>query len=120
MDGNHFGPPGGHVRGFIQPWLLLLLSQEPSHGYELLERLEQGHSMPAVDPGFLYRTLRQFEEEGLVRSTWDTSGSGPAKRVYEISEEGIEYLHAWAINIRRVRSRLSHFLEQYRERFGIS
>jgi len=27
---------GSRVRGFIQPWLLLLLLQKPSHGYELM------------------------------------------------------------------------------------
>jgi len=101
------------VRGFIQPWLLLLLAQSPAHGYELMERLEQGEDAPAVDPGFLYRTLRQFEEEGLLRSTWDTSGGGPARRVYEITDEGLEYLHAWVVNIRRTRERLSRFLAEY-------
>jgi len=70
-----------------------------------------------VDPGLLYRTLRQLEEDGLVRSSWDTEGAGPARRVYEITDEGIEYLHAWAINIRRTRARLDRFLAEYETRF---
>ncbi len=59
-------PGRGRVRGFIQPWLLLLLVQKPAHGYELMERLGQDEETPGADPGLLYRTLRQFEQEGLV------------------------------------------------------
>ncbi len=110
-------PEGRRIRGFLQPWLLLLLAEKPAHGYELIERLAQGEEVPAVDPGFLYRTLRQFEEEGLVRSVWDTEGRGPARRIYEITDDGVEYLHAWAAGIRRLRERLERFLAVYRDRF---
>lgn len=121
--GNEEGrccPPGGRVRGFIQPWLLLLLAQNPAHGYELMERLGQDEETPGADPGLLYRTLRQFEEDGLVRSAWDTEGGGPARRVYEITDEGVEYLRAWAVNIRRTRERLDRFLAEYQTYFQSS
>lgn len=110
-------PRGGRVRGFVQPWLLLLLVQKPAHGYELMEQLSQEDGTPAADPGLLYRTLRQFEEEGLVRSSWDTGGCGPARRVYEITEEGREYLHTWAVRIRHTRERLNRFLSEYEAYF---
>lgn len=111
-------PPKGRVRGFVQPWVLLLLAQAPAHGYDLMERLSQGEESAGADPGLLYRTLRQFEEEGLVRSSWDTEGGGPARRVYEITAEGLDYLHAWAVNIRRTRRRLDRFLSEYETQFG--
>lgn len=116
--GGRFNPRGGPVRGYIQPRLLLLLADRPAHGYELMERLGQGND-PGADPGLLYRTLRQFEAEGLVRSSWDTEGHGAARRVYEITVEGIEYLHAWAVNIRRTRDRLERFLAEYESRFKV-
>ncbi len=110
-------PPPGRSRSFLQPWLLLLLSRDAAHGYELLERLGQLDVVPGADPGLLYRTLRQFEEDGLVCSAWDTDGSGPARRVYRITDEGLEYLHAWAVNVRRTRQRLDRFLDEYEKRF---
>lgn len=113
-------PQRGRVRSFIQPWLLLLLAQKPAHGYELMERLGQDDETPGADPGLLYRTLRQFEEDRLVRSSWDTKGSGPARRVYEITDEGVEYLHAWAVNIHRTRERLNRFLAEYQAYFRSS
>ena len=109
--------PGSRVRGFIQPRLLLLLLQKPSYGYELMERLSQDKEMPGADPGLLYRTLRQLEREGLVLSSWDTEGKGPARRLYQVTPEGIEYLHTWTINIRSTRNRLDRFLEEYESYF---
>ena len=79
--------PGGPIKGFVRPQLLLELSRRPAHGYELLDVLES-KNLPTPDPSTLYRTLRQFEEDGLVRSVWDTSGGGPARRACGLPEEG--------------------------------
>ncbi len=108
---------GGRVRGFLQPRLLLLLLQQPDYGYALLERLSSEGSTGGVDPGLLYRTLRQMERHDLVRSTWDTEGQGPARRRYEVTPEGVEMLHAWAARITQTQRRLSEFLDQYEKSF---
>ena len=110
--------PYGEVRRFLQPWLLLLLLEKPGHGYELMERLAQNPDSPEGDPGLLYPLLRKMEREGLVNSTWDTEGKGPARRLYEVTPEGVDYLHAWAVTIRQTRTRLDRFLDQYQAHFG--
>jgi PadR family transcriptional regulator, regulatory protein PadR len=110
---------GGHIRGFAQPRLLLQLVMKPAHGYELMEALSAAADDPAPDPGTLYRTLRALEEDGLVRSAWETGDSGPARRVYEVTDQGIEYLHAWAASIRGTRAQLDRFLAGYEQQFRI-
>jgi PadR family transcriptional regulator, regulatory protein PadR len=107
---------GGRRHGFVQPWLLLQLAKRPAHGYELMEGLAQQEDAVPLDPGSLYRLLRMFEEEGLVRSQWESGASGPARRVYELTDQGLEYLHTWAATVRRNRARLDRFLADY-ERF---
>jgi poly-beta-hydroxybutyrate-responsive repressor len=102
------------VRGFIQPRLLLLLAQKPAHGYELMDALRSVQSDENLaDPGLLYRTLRQFEQDGLVTSSWDTEGHGPARRIYQLTEAGLEYLDVWAADIRATRDRLEQFLAEH-------
>jgi len=103
----------GRVRGFIQPRILLLLVRKPAHGYELMDALGQGGDLLAPDPGLLYRTLRQFEEDGVVTSAWDTEGAGPARRVYQITSAGREYLDSWVASIRQTRERLDGFVAEY-------
>ncbi|MBM4461333.1 MAG: PadR family transcriptional regulator [Chloroflexi bacterium] len=107
----------GRMRGLVQPRLLLQLARKPAHGYELMDALDEGANGQAPDPGTLYRTLRGLEEDGLVRSTWDTEGAGPARRVYELTDQGIEFLHAWAVSIRGTRAQLDRFLAGYAEQF---
>ena len=114
---EHCCPPGGWVRGFLQPQLLLSLLREPTHGYELMERLADEEESPFVDPGLLYRTLRRLEEDGVVSSSWDTQGPGPARRLYEVTPQGIDYLHAWVARIRATRERLDRFLAEYEAQF---
>jgi PadR family transcriptional regulator PadR len=109
--------PAGGLRGFTQPRILLLLLQEPGHGYALLERLSDEPGLMVADPGLLYRTLRQMESDGLVRSEWDTEGQGPARRLYEVTAEGIDALHAWAKRIERTREALRQFLDGYHTLF---
>src|SRR5689334_7369049 len=82
-------------RNFLRPCLLLLIREQPSHGYDLLVRLDR-LGFRRVDPGRLYRTLRAMEHERLVESSWELSVAGPSRRTYELSEDGEDWLHAWA------------------------
>ena len=104
------------VPNFSQPRLLLELAKKTSHGYELIEHLGQEGNV-APDPGNFYRMLRSLEEDGLVCSTWDTQNNGPARRVYELTEQGKEFLHAWAATINQTHLSLSRFLSEYETLF---
>jgi PadR family transcriptional regulator PadR len=100
------------VPNFAQPRLLLELAKKSAHGYELIEHLSEG-SGAAPDPGNFYRILRGLEEDGLVCSKWDTENSGPARRVYELTDQGLDFLHAWAVTIRQTHQSLERFLSEY-------
>lgn len=107
------------ISRFLYPSLLLILSERESYGYDIIGRLgEVGYTEQAPDPATVYRVLRKLESDGAVKSEWDTSGSGPAKRVYSITPEGVEILRAWAVSIGRTKESLEKFLEVFRKRFG--
>jgi PadR family transcriptional regulator PadR len=104
------------VPNFAQPRLLLALAKKPAHGYELIEHLsEEGGAVP--DPGNFYRVLRTLEEDGLVQSNWDTQNAGAARRVYEITDQGREFLHTWAVTIKQTHQSLGRFLSGYQSLF---
>jgi poly-beta-hydroxybutyrate-responsive repressor len=87
---------------------------DEAHGYELLEGLKQfGFQQNPVDSSTVYRLLRALEERGFVSSRWDTGGAGPARRLYEITEEGDRYLAWWVEDLRETDRVLHHFLETY-------
>lgn len=92
---------------------MLLLYRGKAHGYELLGQLSDFNI--SADTSALYRTLRSLEEQALVRSEWDTDRTGPARRVYALTEGGIEYLKSWVSIVREDRERLDRFLTAYHE-----
>jgi PadR family transcriptional regulator, regulatory protein PadR len=108
---------GRRVPGFYQPRLLLKLAQKPAHGYELMEALSQQEGV-GPDPGNLYRILRNLEDEGLVQSSWDTDNPGPARRVYQITRQGLDYLHVLAVEVKHTNRRLEAFLSEYESNFS--
>src|SRR5438067_9461310 len=106
-----------HVRGrverFLEPALLLLLSEQPAHGYELVDRAAELVPGERPELGGLYRVLRALEEDGLVRSEWDAAEPGPAKRRYELTREGRELLRAWAKALKHTHAIVDAFIRRY-------
>jgi len=110
-------PGHWHVRArverFVEPSLLLLLRERPLHGYELIERLPEVAGEGRVDVGNLYRLLRALEAEGLVSSEWSAELPGPAKRTYELTDEGRALLDRWAEALRQAQADVQGFLDRY-------
>ncbi len=111
--------PVGLPRNYLRPCLLLLLAEGTCHGYELLEQVA-ALGMGRVDPGGLYRCLRAMDEDGLVRSAWEPSTSGPARRIYTLTDEGREWLHVLAGSLARVAQALAAYRCRYEQLVGQS
>ena len=101
-------------KDFLRPCLLLLLREQPTHGYDLLERTE-AFGFKSSDPGRLYRALRALERDGLVHSTWEESDTGPHRRIYQLTRPGMEELHARARALARTVRLMDSFLGRYEE-----
>jgi poly-beta-hydroxybutyrate-responsive repressor len=101
-------------RKFLRPCILLLLREQPAHGYDLMERLRP-LGFVRDDPGRLYRALRALERDRLVRSAWEDSDTGPDRRVYELTRAGMEELHDQAHGIAASSKTLDRFLSRYSE-----
>src|SRR5271167_4854076 len=79
--GHPFGGGRGRKRrGDVRIALLLLISEEPRNGYQLMQAIEErsgGRWRPS--PGSVYPALAQLEDEGLIHAT-ERDGA----RVFEI------------------------------------
>jgi len=76
--------------------LLALLEAEPSHGYTLKHRYDQQFAQ-AKPLAFaqVYASLSRFERQGLAKSLDVESGSGPERKRYQITAEGVTRIDAW-------------------------
>ncbi len=107
--------PEGVMRpeGFLEPCLLLLLTENATYGYNLISHLKEFGFGEGQDPGMVYRYLRRLEKRGMIESNWDTSGTGPARRVYKVTNDGSELLSVWIETVKLNISLLKQFLNRY-------
>jgi DNA-binding PadR family transcriptional regulator len=74
----------------LQLLVLAMLAEKPRHGYEIIKALDErskGYYSPS--PGMVYPALTYLEEIG--HATVQADG---AKKLYEITKDGIAYLEA--------------------------
>ena len=71
--------------------VLSLIKDKPTHGGEIFQSLKDKYEIEAARP-VIYMLLRRLERHGFMLSTWDIQDSGPARRRYTITEDGLEYL----------------------------
>jgi len=71
--------------------ILKILSKKPAYGYairdiviDLIER--------EIPKSLIYISLRKLEKRGYVRSEWKVMEQGPARRMYNITDEGKDAL----------------------------
>ena len=109
-----WAPVGAHHR-WMEPFVLALLAGGSAHGYAILGELaELGITTGAVDVGQVYRTLRDLEQAGQVRSKWQT-GTGAARRDYELTEVGSAALDEWAAVMKERARLVAEFDARYLE-----
>src|SRR3972149_6268854 len=116
-DGGPGGParsgaPAEFPRDFLTPWVLLVLRNWSMHGYQLMQTLTM-FGLASFEPTTVYRTLRRLQKSGLIMLGLETGGSGPAKRVYSLTEAGEEFLRTWASALRQYQGLLDRFTEVY-------
>jgi len=99
-------------KNWLEPVILVSLRQWNSYGYELL-KLSGQFGYEAMNPGTLYRTLRRMEENGHVKSEWETAKGGAARRKYYITEAGERYLDLWAEGIKQYQQVVNAFFRLY-------
>jgi PadR family transcriptional regulator PadR len=103
------------VERFTEPSVLLLLREQPAHGYDLLDQLAVLTREERVDMGNLYRVLRALEDEDIVSSEWRDDLPGPSKRVYELTGAGRGLLDQWVSALGDARDQIDEFLERYEQ-----
>ena len=106
----------GNLSRFVEPVVLLLLRKKGrSYGYDLSGEIPAYALTDAhIERAALYRTLRQLEINGNVASEWETAGSGPARRVYRLTQKGERHLEEWVTVLGHVSKSMNRFLREAR------
>lgn len=101
---------GGGGGALVEPAALAALLAAGGYGYDMRRTiLEMSGGEVDVDSGGLYRSLRRLEDEGAVVSRWVEDCSGPRRREYELTPDGVALAEQWLAALRS-RKRLDELL----------
>jgi len=98
------------VRGLMRIAILSIIKQKLVYGSEIHQIVRNKIGLD-VPKSIIYILLRRMERNGFIISNWDISGSGPAKRVYRITDMGLEYLNDSIDRLRKVVPIISNIID---------
>src|SRR5882762_681582 len=77
------------LKGNIQTLVLAVLSDAPRHGYSIAQEiLRRSGDTLRFGEGSIYPALHALEREELIVGEWETPQTGPARKVYRLTEKG--------------------------------
>jgi DNA-binding PadR family transcriptional regulator len=83
---------GSLLRGHLEMLVLATVARGPTHGYDVLQQLEQdGCGLFHLKEGTVYPVLYRLEEAGQVKGEWEAAQSGrrgPRRRIYKLTPKG--------------------------------
>ncbi len=104
--------PRGMKVGTVSLWLLLLLSERPMYGYEMIKELEKrfsGFWRPKT--GTIYPSLEKLEQDGFVTSRVEFKDKLPGRKHYALTDRGNKELRRSMVHW----TKMTEVLENYRE-----
>ena len=108
---------GATLDKLIQPAMLSVLAKGPLHGYELARIISDIPNFldEVPDMSGVYRMLKALETRGMVTSDWDISQGGRPKRVFAITDTGLQCLENWTDTLQNYHKAIGSLLKATRK-----
>jgi PadR family transcriptional regulator PadR len=76
-------------KGDVPILVMAILAEAPSHGYAIAREIERRSDQKfKMKEGTLYPALRVLEQNGWIEGQWEVQPSGPARKVYLLTQAG--------------------------------
>lgn len=82
------------VRGVLEMCVLATLAMEPTHAYDIVQRLRM-QGFESVGYGTVYPLVARLRRQGLLDRQAYMSRSGPTRQVLRLSDQGEKALGEW-------------------------
>jgi PadR family transcriptional regulator, regulatory protein PadR len=82
------------LKGVLDLCLLALVAEEPSYGYELVQKLHQ-RGLALVGEGSIYPLLSRLQQRGYIEGYRVPSPDGPSRKYYRLLPDGYAQLAHW-------------------------
>jgi DNA-binding PadR family transcriptional regulator len=77
------------LKGNIQTIIRAVLEAGALHGYGIAKEIElRSEESLAFGEGTIYPALKALARDGLIEGAWETPMSGPARKLYSLTDAG--------------------------------
>jgi len=98
--------------GTLDMLILTVLARGPLHGYGISQRLaELTDDAFQINPGSLFPALYKLEQDGKLKSEWDTSDNNRNAKYYTLTRAGRKQLDRARQHWNRVTMLIGNVLE---------
>ena len=94
-------------KGVLELCILRTLSIRERYGYELVKELSQVPGMGLTE-GTLYPLMSRLRLAGLVSTRLEESSSGPARKYYSLTSEGLRTLETMNVFLETLQHSTQH------------
>ncbi len=98
-------------KGIVHLAILNIIREKPVYGSEIYRILRDNYGLDIPAP-LVYTLLRRMERRGLIISEWKTEETGPVKRIYRLTDEGLEYLRDSINRLRKIKEIIDNLLSK--------
>lgn len=77
-------------KGILEYCILSILSRGDAYTTDIIEEMKQ--SKLVVVEGTVYPLLTRLKNDGYLAYRWEESTSGPPRKYYKLTEEGVNFL----------------------------
>ena len=99
------------LQGTLDLLILRTLQQEPKHGWDIAERIEQmSEHVLEVNQGSLYPALHRLEHQGWIKAEWGVSELGRRARFYQLTAAGRKQLESETADWERLTAAINRVL----------
>lgn len=85
-------------KGVLELCILNAMKASRLYGYDIVKKLSVIEGL-VIGEGTIYPILSRFKREGLVQTSVEESPEGPARKYYQLTSRGEQYLsrmnHYW-------------------------
>ncbi|SKB71927.1 PadR family transcriptional regulator, regulatory protein PadR [Sphingobacterium nematocida] len=78
-------------KGILEYCILSIISKGEIYASDIIAELKKAELL--IVEGTLYPLLTRLKNNGLLSYSWQESTSGPPRKYYQITSEGLEVLH---------------------------
>ena len=78
-------------KGLLQLCVLKAMSGQRLYGYDIVRQLRKIEGL-VISEGTIYPILSRFKRDGLVRTSLEESSEGPARKYYQLTNQGQKLL----------------------------